>query len=742
MKRAVLLCFPFVVLTLAASASEPILPPPAPRSGAEVGAAVPQPSGSAPMATAEKNQGDALPTPPPTPSLDATKDPSDIPAWMRFLFAPDDRIQTSSYLPEISVGAGGWGTIPRGSVVKTGEWQDVFSSPFWDIDGLKTNGTRTFNFHSTGLDNETSSMAADIYGPNGRAVVDFERLIHRRDHIPLDNFGPIQYSATGFVRKQDLNVGDDYAVRIDELKTNIQGDLTDHIKLRVDVFDLHRFGERQANAVAHCFAQTGLPGRSCHVLSQRQAIDWNTTEITPRIQGTWGPVTIEYSRPMTMFSANDQGVSRAYNGSSPTLLSGIFPYAIVPDDFTQVDQLRVGWDISPFTKFYYFGFVGRTEEYYRNTNRQFDGLDFRLTNSSLEGLNLAAVGKIYYQTGSRPSAFLPEELQNTTPQAAADNIDNPEGFLRSTVGLEGRWRPGFNDDRFRFMTFTGGYQFDYLKRSNLIFEQAGGAFEFPQPNTVTNMFHLGVQQPWTPELGTYLRYKALFIHGPLYGFRADSGELNSNQPQQQHIIEFGETWTPNTKFGLFADQQLDVSWHQSDNPGLSTNHIRFDEQSYAFQTTFWYSVTKDLSLLASAAFFNNWLNQNIVLGTDYVEPGQPPGRLITPITRPWQYGGVSDLVNFRVTYLAASNVRLTGGYEYVLGQDQIFNGGFADLWPDLPNYSRVEVVTQRIFGGIDWSPRERMNLYFRYNYYAFKDHNAPYNNGTLHMFLFGSSVFF
>ena len=52
---------------------------------------------------------------------------------------------------------------------------------------------------------------------------------------------------------EDLNVGEDYAIRVQELDAKFQGRLTDNLKWRLNLWGQRKFGERQANAVAHCF---------------------------------------------------------------------------------------------------------------------------------------------------------------------------------------------------------------------------------------------------------------------------------------------------------------------------------------------------------------------------------------------------------------------------------------------------------------------------------------------------------
>ncbi len=52
--------------------------------------------------------------------------------------------------------------------------------------------------------------------------------------------------------KEDLTVGDDFAIRVQQLNTSFQGRLTDHVNWRLNVWGMRKHGERQAAAMAHC----------------------------------------------------------------------------------------------------------------------------------------------------------------------------------------------------------------------------------------------------------------------------------------------------------------------------------------------------------------------------------------------------------------------------------------------------------------------------------------------------------
>lgn len=236
---------------------------------------------------------------------------------------------------------GWWAFWHTGSPSKVGEYQSLKPSPFWDIDGFASNGDRTLGITATGNDNETTTGNLYFYRPGVSAYVDYDRYLHRRDHDPLNNFADLNTALPNnpggndpLVMKQDLNVDQDYAVRVQELKGSIKGIFADdNIKVRLDIWGMKKEGTRQTNMTAMCYNRnvTGadLPpdhlgiggadlgtftGARCHVLSQAQQINWTTMEIKPVVEAHLGDrFVVEYSRPMRSFTADDQTVSRFYN---------------------------------------------------------------------------------------------------------------------------------------------------------------------------------------------------------------------------------------------------------------------------------------------------------------------------------------------------------------------------------------------------------------------------------------------
>jgi len=302
---------------------------------------------------------------------------------------------------------GWWGTASSGSPVKVGEFQDLKPSPFWDVEAISSDGVRTWDMSLAQLDGEAYDANVRYYGPNASARFNFEQYLRRLDHdllagYDLDNVAPP--TAADKVVTEDLNVGQDYAIRVQQLDARFKGQLTDNLKWKLNLWGQRKFGERQANASAHCFDLNanggGAASNKCHVLSQGQTIDWLTMEIQPVLEANFENVTFEYSRTMRSFSQNDEAVSRQYthfNNFSPnnTTLGPDYNYAIVPENLTQIDRLKISANLTEENQLYANLYVGDTKNEFRDTHRDMNGYDLRLTNTSLDQITLTGYASRY-----------------------------------------------------------------------------------------------------------------------------------------------------------------------------------------------------------------------------------------------------------------------------------------------------------------------------------------------------------
>ena len=90
---------------------------------------------------------------------------------------------------------------------------------------------------------------------------------------------------------------------------------------------------------------------------------------------------------MRSFSQDDETVSRQYtrfNFNSPAasgFLGPDYDYAIVPDNLTQIDRLKVGANLTEANQLYANLYVGDTKNEFRDTHRDMNGYDLRLINT-------------------------------------------------------------------------------------------------------------------------------------------------------------------------------------------------------------------------------------------------------------------------------------------------------------------------------------------------------------------------
>lgn len=621
----------------------------------------------------------------------------------------------------LALRGGWWGIQTDGSRTKTGEYQSLQSSEFWDVDGLVTDGRKTLNFAVTGLDSEATDVRARYFGPRVSANVEYQRYLRRLDHDPLAGMTDFQQQPPGGtpIIKEDLNAGEDYAIRVQELKTNFKGNLTKNLRWRLGIWGMRKKGERQVNAMGHCFNHPsdtdigGNPvfGTSCHVLTQRQRIDWVTTEIEPAIEATLGPATIEYARTMRAFAQDDQVTTRSYDNFGGFLVAGDLPYAVVPENFTEIDRVKAnlllmpGWDA--YTQYY----TGNTKNKFRNTNRRLWGFDARTTVRPSRATSLTGYAKKNVQTGQIPTVAVPNEI-------LAD-VRAPINYDQSIAGLKGRWRPFYGERSWRRrLRLSGGYEYRGLARENAIFPEDFVTVE--QAQTTANLGRVRASMKWNSAIESYVRYRLAFIDNPLYGI-AKNGETNTGLPTEEHLVEIGGTWTPADNFLLTGTFGVENRMNTS---GVSD----FQEDNFPAVMTAWYAPIPQWTFSGGLAFFTNSIDQNITLGG-----------LSDTITSRWNFRGRSDVINLGTTYAWSDFLTLSGGFEFVRGS----NGFTSPAIPyDLSQFSDVLVETTRWTAGIDYQVFNGADLYFRYQFFDYEDKSQAINSGTANMFLTGINAIF
>ena len=635
---------------------------------------------------------------------------------------------------EGAVRFGWWAVDQNGNKIKVGEYQELRNSPFWNVDTVISDGERSVDFTGSGLDNEANSARLRFYDPNLSANVEYDRFLRRWDHDPLA--GPQFQSLTASgVGVEDLNVGEDYAVRVQELKASVKGDLGKDVKWRVNLWGLRKTGERQTTAIGHCFTATTAAStpdtvNTCHVLSQKQRIDWLTMEVEPVIDARFGAVNVQYARTMRTFGQSDQIVTREHTRYLDPY--GTATNAIVPESFTQIDRLKINSEVADDTHLYASFFNGDTHNDFRKTDRSFNGIDVRLSNESVDGLNVTVYAKSTRQDNQNPDSLLIEEDPS--------DLRHPINYARFRTGITTRWRPFYDQhsygpqfDPWRTFAVTSGYEYYELARDYAVWDVTNGPVS--QGDTRRHQIRFGPSMKLSPELNTFVRYQGRFIADPLFGVAKGRNALpprvNSSQPEQEHGVDFGASWNPASNLTATAQFSAVSRWNNS----APLNQIDYQETSFPIVTTLWFAPTDKLSLTGGYAYFSNWIDQEV--NVSYT------GRIGEAEALQTDYDGTNQVVSFNANYACSEDFRLVGGIEWNRGNNSFRLADpltFAGDYSQVAGFSSVLVETTRFNAGFDHQLSPGIASYFRYNYFDYNDETAAYNSGTAHFFLAGLSA--
>ncbi len=718
------------------------------------------------------------------------------------------RGQSAEAYRATAVRFGWWGVSKSGSLVKVGEYQGLkSSSPFFDLDGIYSDGCTTRDFYLSGPESESTQAGVHLYrGPGLTVDIEYQRFIHRLDHDPLDNFlgvfpsQPIFNAIEGTLtnpgslnrtmQKQDLNVGEDYAIRIQEFESNFKGYLTENVKWKLNLWGMRKYGERQAINMSHCFnsdyvntnqaggvtpAAPGFVGiathpavpagsRACHALSQRQRIDWLTMEIEPGIEIKTGPVTVAYSRVMRSFNQNDQFVTRNHttnnvNRSIGAVGDGVLPvggtadgsvvgYALVPENYFQMDKLKIGADLTQNTEFYGYLYNGNTRNLNRKTDQRISGFDLRLTNRSLDDVTVTGYAKRHNNTGTMPPFFAAdgtEVVPAGQPDAGLNRIVHPWGFHETSAGIDAAWY-GRGP-----LSLDGGYEYANDFREFTAHHTEHPDQVFTQPSTITHRLELAARWRFNRCFNSYVRYTREWIKDPMFASHEPNGVTNTSLPTDVDLVRFGGTWTPSYNF-LFN------TWIGIENRSNTSNRANFQENDYPIVFTAWYAPTHRLSFSGGLGFYSNWIGQDITLGdqTDrWSGSGTTWRHFLAPATTRWNYDGRSFVINFGSAYDYSERLTFVGNMEFMRSHDRFISpspptydlsgdGTFVVVpdWSGLSGLSDVIVETTRFTAGVDYLLRDGVSCYFRYNYFNYADKSNNGNSGAANMFLAGVSAIY
>jgi hypothetical protein len=458
---------------------------------------------------------------------------------------------------------------------------------------------------------------------------------------------------------------------------------------------------------------------------------------------------------MRAFEQDDELVGRTYHGRPNDFTSAdqFAVHGVVPENFTEIDKLKIGADLTENNRFYTNMFRGNTHNRYRDTDRGFWGVDMRLTNSTFDSLRVTAYGKYYEDFGELPTFFPEDPLFNNPPSA---EVRHPVNRQWLKAGLKGRWRPFQDSYRLRGLAVVSGYEYKQLERQFVTYEVEGAGpepFVFTQPDTFTHAFNVGLENRWSACFDTYLRYRMVATDDPMYGVREADEQVvddpdvvstglsafNSNLPTQEDRFEIGGTWSPTYNFMLGAMVGVEMLDHRSDLAW-------FDEDNYPITVTAWYAPTCAWSVSGALGFYQNNIAQDITYGNGHTSWRGDEGQDILRT----DYTGRSDVVTLATQYALTSRLTLSGDFQFVRGRNTwvVPDGQTADDPPEpvdftsLPTYSAVIVETTRFGAGLDYELGCNASCYFKYMYYDYNDISGNIFSGSYHSLLGGLAARF
>ena len=368
------------------------------------------------------------------PDAAASRTDTSTPIWQNNPFLTWEPVPDYYWL---ATRLGWWNVGTNGSKALVGEWQGLDeSSPFFDVDGLTSDGRRTANFWISGPESEATMAGLQFYnGPGLSFDMDYRRFLHRLGVTPIggpalaNTFPPeggfynpplpngtpgyVMYGSnyppggSGVVGSDLIQAGDDYAIRVQQFDATVKGQITDNLSWHIGFWGMRKEGTRQVNTQQHCFRAPAPGGNSCHVMTQGQSINWLTAQVEPAIEYRADWFSVEYSRTMRSFEQADELTLGDYRAAVPAEgLGGIGANNYVSENYTEIDRIKSWTQLAENTDMYCVGWVGNTHNKFRESDRRFYGADGRITNQTIDGLTLTGYAKTHTQNNSADTVAL------------------------------------------------------------------------------------------------------------------------------------------------------------------------------------------------------------------------------------------------------------------------------------------------------------------------------------------------
>ena len=108
-----------------------------------------------------------------------------------------------------------------------------------------------------------------------------------------------------------------------------------------------------------------------------------------------------------------------------------YAYGVVPDSYTEMDQLKISGQLTEDTRVYAFLMAGNTVNQEIDMTRWFNDMDVRLTNTSIENVTLTGYGTIFNEAEQMPDAATVTAVNQGPGQRSHEHPPTTPGDRRS-----------------------------------------------------------------------------------------------------------------------------------------------------------------------------------------------------------------------------------------------------------------------------------------------------------------------
>ena len=316
--------------------------------------------------------------------------------------------------------------------------------------------------------------------------------------------------------------------------------------------------------------------------------------------------------------------------------------------------------------------------------RFFNDMDFRLTNTSIENVNLTAFSTIYNDDEKQPLggqlagdslrclAAGQHELRETPDQPSAVTNCPAHRLSQATAGLKGVWRPWGTGFGLGGLAIIAGYEYDDFQRTTPLSLHGNQRRRAARVAARRTAHH----HQWLPDrsrrplVAPVRHLSALQVPecrpAPDRLRPGDNGQYNTLLPTDDNIVEVGCTLMPSDHFIVNASVGIEDGENHSSTPISASKTTPVNINA-------WYCVQSTFLGVGGLRHLLELRGPDHHLGRPESARKAPRGNGAIPSPAIWSYGGQSQVFTLGSRYQASERVRLTGKFEYVYGHDLISN---------------------------------------------------------------------